>query len=169
MCFAEIFLGFPVVVAVHTLEEYMRYEEFVRASPVRLGKRFSTRRVFGGAGIVLTLGVGLLGCWDFFAGGGGSAEIARVAVFALLLNGVGHCVLSAWRRVWVPGTFSAIGLVLPYCVAAILRMRMEFGDSYWGLLGDAGLGVVAGPVAIFACVWIAYEALRLWGRIQRRT
>ena len=56
MSFVAFNLLFPIVVAVHNIDEYRGYTDFVRSYPSWLAKKL-TRRVLGWAAILLTLAV----------------------------------------------------------------------------------------------------------------
>lgn len=157
MTFVTLNLVFPIILAVHNLDEYSRYDEFVHASPVRLPDYLTERRVVRNAAILLTLAVAVLAVLTDISGSTVLITFSRVAIFSLLLNGISHCVASVKRRTVTPGTLSAVFLVLPYCAVAIFNMR----TSSVSMLGDAAIGALITPVAIVICLWLGYATARL--------
>jgi hypothetical protein len=93
--------------------------------------------------------------------------ISKIAIFALLLNALGHCILSLKRRELLPGTLSAVALVLPYSAVAIVIMRASLGDSFWSLFRDAMLGLILAPLAILSLLGISYGLSRLTADPQK--
>ena len=56
--------------------------------------------------------------------------MCKIAIFAMLLNAVTHCVMSLRRGRILPGTWSAALLVLPYSIVAIVFMRAVGGEIH---------------------------------------
>lgn len=154
MTFRILALLLPVFLAVHTLEEFSRYEAFVRQTPLRLPRRFITRAVMRNAAILLTLAVAVLGVLTCLRPSPLYIAIACIAILGLACNAAGHCILSIRRRAWVPGTVSAVVLVLPYSLIAIGTMRVVLGLSWVIVLCYAVLGAIAAPLAILLCTGI---------------
>ena len=146
----------PVVLALHNAEEFARYEEFTRVFPLRLVSEFGSRDVVRNALGLSVTGVGALSGLAFVWPGSFAARAARVTVFALFWNSVGHCVLSLKGRAWTPGSFSAVFLVLPYSAICIGLMRRESEASIRRFGLYALLGFVAGPVAIALFLSVGY-------------
>ena len=85
-----------------------------------------------------------------------------------MLNGIGHSILSVRRRRLLPGTLSAVTLVLPYSAIAIAVMRADLGDSAGSLLRSVAFGALAAPLAIAAFLWLGYGTDRLVARPEQR-
>ena len=156
MSFTALNLLFPVVLAVHNLEEYSRYDDFVRAFHARWPAKFTARPVMRDAAVLLTLAVAVLDGLTYFYKGAVLVALSETAIFALMLNGAGHCILSLKRRSLIPGTLSAVALVLPYSAIAVASMRTSRGDSIRSLLVYAVLGGLATPVAVALFLSISY-------------
>jgi uncharacterized membrane protein len=159
MSFAAFNLLFPIVVAIHNLDEYRGYEDFVRSYPAWLAEKL-TRRVLGWAAIFLTLAVTALAVATYFHQNDVLLIISKIAIIGLALNCLGHCILSLTRRALVPGTLSAAILVLPYSVIAVFMMRTDLRDSFLGLFGYAAIGAIVTPVAIGLFLWLGYFLAR---------
>lgn len=168
MTFAAFNLLFPVVLAIHNIDEYSRYEDFVRAYHSRLAQRITTRRIVRDAAIMLTLTVAMLAGLTYLYQSAFLMMISKIATFALMLNGVGHCALSLKRRTATPGTLSAAALVLPYSVIAVAIMRTGLGDSYSSLCNYAIYGALTIPLATLSFLWIGYGFTRLTAHTQKR-
>jgi hypothetical protein len=161
MTFAALNLLFPVVLAAHNADEYRRYEDFVREYHGRLSARLATRNVMRNAAILLPIVAAALAVPTYAWNPTALMTIARIAIFALMLNAIGHCALSVKRRSMLPGTVSAIALVLPYSLVCLFAMRTQLGDSWWFLLRCAALGAIATPITVFLFLWMAYGLSRL--------
>ena len=168
MTFTSLNLLFPVVLAIHNADEDAHYDDFVRAYHTPLVRRLATRPVVRTAAILLTLSVTVLSALTYTCRSAALLTIARIAIFAFLLNGVGHCVLSFKRRSLTSGTLSALALVLPYTALDIVTMRTDLGDSLWSLGHYAALGAVAAPLTILAFLSIGYGFSRLAARAHRQ-
>ena len=159
MTFAAFNLLLPIVVAIHNIDEYRGYTDFVRSYPAWLVEKL-TRRVIGWAAILLTLAVTALAVATYFYQKDVLLMASKIAIIGLALNCIGHCFLSLKRRALVPGTLSAAILVLPYSAIAVYMMRTDLRDSFIGLLGYAAFGVIATPLAIGAFLWMGYVLAR---------
>jgi hypothetical protein len=151
----------PLLVAVHNVDEYARYDDFVRAYHSRfLAKRVS-RPAIRYALIAVTLVVAVIAGLAYVHKGGIYVALCNVTIFALMENAIGHCVLSLKRRTLIPGTLSAAVLVLPYSIVAIVSMRADLATSYSSLLLFAASGAVAMPLFIVGFIWLGYGISRL--------
>ncbi len=168
MTFAAFNLLFPVLLAIHNLEEYSRCDEFIRVYPGRLAQRFTTRRVVRDAATLLTLAAAGISVLAYALRAEILIRISQVAIFALALNAIGHCVVSIRRRRFMPGTFSAITLVLPYSAVAIVMMHVGLGEPMAALVGWALLGGAALPIVIVLFLAMGYGLSRLF-RPRSRT
>jgi hypothetical protein len=155
MSFTAFNLLFPIVVAVHNLDEYCGYTDFVRSYPSWLAERL-TRKVLGRATILLTLAVTALAVATYFYQNDVLLAVSKIAIIGLALNCLGHCLLSLKRRALVPGVLSGAVLVLPYSVVAVSLMRTDFRDSLISFFGYAAVGAIATPVAIGTFLWMGY-------------
>ncbi len=154
-------LLFPLVLAIHNLDEYLRYEDFIRIYHPRLPAKLTTRTAVFWAATALTAFAALICIGAFISRSPTLMLIAKVSICALMLNAVSHCALSIKRRVLLPGTRSAGLLVLPYSVLALAVMRSHGGESAGDLLRYAALGAIAIPVAVacFLCIGYAIASI----------
>ena len=150
----------PLLVAVHNVDEYARYDDFVRAYHSRfLAKRVS-RPAMRNTLIAVTLFVAMI-AWLAYVHKGVYVALCNITILAFMENAIGHCVLSLKRRTLVPGTLSAAVLVLPYSIVAIASMRADLASSYSSLLLLAACGAVAMPLFIIGFIWLGYGISRL--------
>lgn len=163
MTFEAFLLLFPIVLAVHNWDEYAQFDEFVNVYHLPLPRKVRTRRVIGLAAISLTLVVAVLSAATYRYKSSGLLTISKVSVCGLMLNGLGHCVLSVRRGKMLPGTWSAVTLTLPYSAFALYLLRTRGGDSAGALLRCAGLGAVAALLAIPAFLSLGYFLARMLG------
>ncbi|MBV8275647.1 MAG: HXXEE domain-containing protein [Verrucomicrobia bacterium] len=159
MTFAVFNLLFPIVVAVHNIDEYRGYEEFVRSYPGWLAEKL-TRKVVGWAALLLTLAVTALALGTYFYQNDFLLMVSKIAIIGLALNCIGHCFLSLKRRALVPGTLSGAILVLPYSVIAVFMMRTDFRDSLLALFGYAAVGAIVVPIVIGSFLLMGYVVAR---------
>ena len=155
---ATLSLFYPVILGIHNAEEYLRYNDFVRAHRGRVTARLLARPVIRNAGVLLTLAATVLCVLVWLRGSDLLIEAFVVAVFALMLNAFGHVAMTLRQRAITPGTISAVALVLPYSVWVIVAFRTSTGASWMSLLGTAGLGLLAIPLAVTVFLLLGYSA-----------
>ena len=164
MTFVVLNLLFPVVLAIHNTEEYLRFDEFIGSYRSLLPERLTSRRVVRDAAILLTLAAAVV-CWLTYKHQTARLlAISKVAILALMLNGVSHCILSVRRRRLMPGTLSAVLLVLPYAALAIAKMHTDCGDSARSFVLLAACGAIAVPIAVAASLSCSYGLSRMLRR-----
>lgn len=168
MRFGTLILLLGLAAAVHNLEEWRGYEQFVKAYHQRLSLRLSNRRVFGFALILLSVILLVLGVVEWAEGPGWATMCSRVVVFALLVNAVGHCAQSLRKRQLVPGTVSALLLLIPLASIAIYVMRRENGDSETTLILSFLASLAVLPLAIYSSLWAGFAAHWLLAAITGR-
>ncbi len=66
----------------------------------------------------------------------------------------------------MPGTATAVGVVLPYSVWAIAAMRASFGVSSLAFLSYAVVGALLQPVVILLFLGISYGAVQVMRQVQ---
>jgi hypothetical protein len=151
MHFDTLMLFFPVILGVHNYDEARRLDEFTLTYHAGLRKRL-TRPVVLAALIVVTAASAAVALLTFLYGTPTLRVMARIAVFILFLNASGHVSMSVLRRNFVPGTVSAIALVLPFSSLAIYAMHADLGDPIRALALYAALGAAAMPIVILAAL-----------------
>lgn len=158
-----IALLLPVVLAVHNAEEFAQYDRFARTFQGRMPIALRTRTVGGGAMLLVTVAAAALARAARSKENGPARAAVKVAVFAVVWNALGHSVLSLRERALLPGTATALLVVLPYGVLAVHAMREQDGDSGRRLLFFALAGAVALPTVVLAAAALSYGALRITG------
>jgi len=151
----------PLLVAVHNVDEYARYDDFVRAHHSRFLAKQASRPAMRNALIAVTLFVAVIAGLAYVHRGGVYVVLCNITILAFMENAIGHCALSLKRRTLVPGTLSAAVLVLPYSIVAIASMRADLASSYSSLLLLAACGAFAMPLFIIGCIWLGYGISRL--------
>jgi len=151
----------PLLVAVHNVDEYARYDDFVRAYHSKfLAKRVS-RPAMRNAQIAVTLFVAAIAGLSYIHKGGIYVALCTITILAFMENAIGHCVLSLKRRTLIPGTISSAVLVLPYSIVAIASMRTDLVTSYSSLLLLGVCGGAAAPLFTIGFLWLGYGISRL--------
>jgi hypothetical protein len=159
MNFSTLMLLLAAATAAHNMEEWQGYTEWVTVYHSRLNARFKDRAVFRFALILLTvlvLAVALAHYWT-----GRATVLCKVIVFAILLNAIGHCIVSLYKRRIVPGAITALFLIIPLASAEIYVMVRVFADNFARLAAYAVLSLVLTPVAVYGSLWGGLGAKRL--------
>lgn len=164
--FPALYLVLPVVLAVHNVDEYRRYDEFVQVYQGRIPARFITRDVLRNALTLLTFIAAVISIVTYFFRTEVLISLSKIAVFALMLNAIGHCIQSLSKRRMTPGTLSAITLVLPYSIVAIMVMRSQLGDSVSSLLEFALLGAITIPLVSGIFIFSGYGLSRIANKLS---
>jgi hypothetical protein len=151
----------PFLVAVHNVDEYSRYDDFVRTYHSRFFPERVSRPALRNTLIVATVFVAVIAGLAYVHKGGVYVALCNITILTFMENAIGHCVLSLKRRTLVPGTLSAAVLVLPYSIIAIASMRADLAGSYWSLLLLAACGALAMPLFILGFHWLGYWISRL--------
>ena len=168
MALNVLVLLFPIVLAIHNLDEYLRYEEFVSAYQSRLPTRLTAQPAIFWAVTTLTAAVAFICVGAALSKSQALLLISKVSIYALMLNAVGHCLLSLKRRRWLPGTRSACILVLPYSLIALIVMRTGAGDSPALMLRYALLGAITIPLAVGGFLLVGYGIASLRVPVRSR-
>ncbi len=168
MRFGPLVLVLGIAAAVHSLEEWRGYEKFAQAYHTRLNVRLNNRRVFGVALIFLSIAVLVLGVLECAEGPGRTTMFSRIVVFALLVNALGHCAQSVRRRQLVPGTVSALFLIIPLASIALYSLRRDYGESEATLIVSFLASLAILPIAVYGSLWGAFVANSLLAAITGR-
>ena len=158
MRFGTLVLALGLAAGVHNLEEWRGYEKWVQAYHERLNVRLRNRRVFGFALIFLSVTVLVLGVLECVEGPGRTTICSRIVVFALLVNALGHCAKSLRTRQLVPGTVSALLLIIPLALIAISVMRRDYGDTEATLILSLLASLAVLPIAVYGSLWGGFVA-----------
>ncbi len=147
MNWRRLHLLYPVVLGLHNAEEYCRFDEFAGIYMEHLPERLKTRAVIRNAAVLMTCAAAAL---SFGASTGKSRALAgmlKTAILASAVNAVGHGFLSIRYKRWVPGTASALMLILPYALAVVAMLRIRRENSVASLLRLTLAGALAIPAA----------------------
>ncbi len=160
MTFRALNLCLPMVLAVHNAEEYLRYDAFLTSVPAGVMRKFVARRVLRNALLLLTASAALSSTATYIYDDKRLIILSRAAIFALLLNGLGHIAASLVRQRCEPGTVSAVLLILPYSAAAMVAMRVPRQDRPRFLLRYGVLGAATLFLASAGFLSISYGLVR---------
>ena len=155
MTFQTLALCFPIVLALHNADEYRHNPSFLQIHAPWLPARWIGPRNVRAAMVLLTLTAVALAVWNFIARTLALQMATEIAIAALALNAIGHCALSLLRKSLLPGTLSALLLVLPYSIAVgyILRSR---GESKQHLAEALLLGAIGLPLVTVLFLWLGH-------------
>jgi len=156
MTFGALMLMLALATVVHNIEEWRGYEEWIQVYHKRLSARRKDREVFRIVIIIFSAVVIGIGVMEYLTGPGRLTVAAKVVVFALLVNAVGHCGMSLYKRRIVPGTISAMLLIIPLAIAEIYVMHRDFGDSVRMMFYYLVAALAMLPVGVYAGCWAAF-------------
>jgi hypothetical protein len=162
MTFNALAVLFPIVLAIHNIDEYAGYEEFIATYHARLPNCFTDRASIFSAATALTITAALVCLAALKWQAPFLVQLVKISICALLLNAFGHCALALKKHKWLPGTRSAVVFVLPFGALSLILMRTSIGDSTADLLRYTILGAITIPVvvAVFLCVGFGISRLR---------
>lgn len=155
-------LLFPVVLGLHTWEEFRQRDAFVRRSAMRRWAALTDTPALAGAAVLMMLSAVVASLAAYAGVASAARAIVEVAVFALLFNALGHVASSLVRREAVPGTLSAVGLVLPYAIAAVVVLHIGQGQPLPTLLEYAAVGALGMPLAALVFLVLGYVLTLPW-------
>lgn len=161
MAFDVLLLLFPIVLAIHNIDEYERHEQFIAAYHSPLPAGLTTRPAIFWAAVTLTVAAAVLCLCALIWHNPAILLVAKVSMCALVLNAVCHCLLSLKGRKMLPGTWSACMLVLPYGVIAFMVMRTSLAESATTIFRYALIGAVTIPLAIVVFLLLGNGIARL--------
>jgi hypothetical protein len=162
--FPALYLGFPIVLGVHNLDERINAERQLANPQLRSHSSYFRGDVARFAMILLTVAFCLVALLNYTTHIKGVAIVAELSVFSLFFNAVGHILLSIKLRGWSPGARSATFLVLPYTMAAVIALTRGSGEAVLALWPLAVGGLIGLPAAVLITLAVAKGAHRLVSR-----
>ncbi len=146
----------PVVFILHNIEEYRSFEDFKAFYFKTIHVKLRHRKVFGFALLILTLLVSLICIANYLATNSFLGFATTIVAMSLLINGIQHSVCSCLARKLLPGTISAIFLLIPCSIVylAFLEKETQFGIS--SIISWSLVSVVSMFVSIHISLWIGY-------------
>lgn len=154
----------PLVLAAHNAEEYVQLPHFAQSSG--LPARLRSRPVVGSAMVLVTLGAAALAIAGCFTERPALLTAIRISIFALGWNALGHAALSLLQRTLIPGTRTAIVIILPYTAAAFVQA--ESRNSLGHLAALVLAGAAALPAIILVVAILAYALSRALDPVRHR-
>ncbi len=129
----------PVASLIHTAEEYWSFDEFRQAFLPSQDQKFQKRSVFAGALIIITLFIAAIALSNYLVGGKILQFLTTLIALALQLNAIQHLFLSSCKGKIVPGTLSAVLVVIPSCLLYLMQLKNEihyttFDIILWSIL-----------------------------------
>ena len=149
-------LFFPAVFILHNIEEYRSFEVFNAFYLKAINSKFRHRMVFLYALIILTVFVSGLCISNYLM----TSRILRFATtivsMSILTNGIQHCISSLWARKILPGTISAIFLLIPCSAVYLVFLEKETQFSVLDIVGWFIISMIVMVLSIRASLWIGY-------------
>jgi hypothetical protein len=149
-------LFLPVVFIVHNIEEYRSFEKFKTFYLKAINSKFRHRTVFLYALMILTIFVSGVCISNYLM----TSQILRFATtivaMSLLANGIQHCISSLWARKILPGTISAIFLLIPCSAIYLVFLEKETQFSILDIVGWFIVSMIVMFLSIRASLWIGY-------------
>ncbi len=129
----------PVAAIIHNAEEYVSFDKFRQSFLSKLDPKLQERRVFAWALLIITLFITVITVSNYFVGSAILQFLTTLIALALQLNAIQHLFLSFKTEKLVPGTISAVLVVMPACLLYLMQLKMEihytpFDIVIWSLL-----------------------------------
>lgn len=165
MSFCGAMFILAIAFVVHNFEEWLGFDHFREVFLGRLDTRLKDHFVFGAALVFLSaavLGVTLFECvFDMTL----VHCLSRISVLEIGLNALWHCGLSLYRRQLVPGTLSALFLLVPLAATATCLM-FHMGDTAFEFGLYVVISVLLLPVFVYSSLWAGYAAKWLLAKVR---
>lgn len=149
-------LFLSIVFIVHNIEEYRSFEDFKAFYLKAINSIFHHRTVFLYALIILTIFVSGLCISNYMLTSQALRFATTIVAMSLLTNGIGHCISSVLNRNILPGTISAIFLLIPCSVVYLVFLEKETLFGVFDILGWFLVSMIMMFLSIRASLWIGY-------------
>lgn len=157
----------PIIFALHNLEEYFYFENFTDNYFNLIGKKFKNRQVFLYAITLLTILVSGIAWLNYFFTSPLTKNLTVIILFSILINGMQHVFSSMLFKKILPGFFTAIFLIIPFCFYIIQHdFYILFTPRDLILYGI--YSILASFVSIYLSLWVGFfliKNLQLRGKI----
>jgi len=153
--------AYPLLLAaiflVHNLEEYIFFD---RIPKFRYAKKIFNRKSFLFSIVVLSLLVVFFSVWDYLSSNPIVRNVNIIVLFSLTINAIQHGLLSIRFRRVIPGTISALFLVLP--VSALYFMRLYELKSFdlWSFVEYLALSPAVMVILLLITLWFGNRLTR---------
>ncbi len=149
-------VALPLIFIIHNIEECMNFNDSVPTFFKIIGGHFYNRMIFTYAVTILSLVVVTASILNYLIVGQLVHVFAVIVVFSMLINGLQHVLGSIWQRKMVPGTWSSIFLIIPFCSLTFYSERFDVLQSIHHTLTYLLVSVVVMIVSIFLSFLIAF-------------
>lgn len=139
---------YPFVLAaifiLHNFEEWYFFDRLPKLGPF---KRFANRNSFLFAISLLTVLV-IVCSFPYFQ------KTHLIILLSLMINAIQHGVISIWYRRIIPGTFSALLLMLPFSTIYLIKLFSGTGLGLKMFIYNLFLSLIAMGIAIWTTLWL---------------
>ena len=145
---------------LHNIEEYRSFKDFKAFYLKKINEKLRHRKVFLYALILLTFFVSGICISNYLIASQTLQFATTLIAVSLFINGMQHCIFSVWTRKILPGTISAIFLLIPCSAIYLVFLEKEMP---FGLIDIATWSIVSAILmllAIHASLWIGYLFLK---------
>jgi hypothetical protein len=162
MNFNILFLILAFVFIVHNIEEWLKYEDLMRIAHKMAHKKVNPklidRFVFGTALIILSLVVFTISIIELILYPHFVMIFTKIIIFSVFFNAIWHCIVSILEKRLIPGTISALTLIIPISLLLIYMMFNDLGDTFFNLIIYIIFAMLVVPISIYTSLYIGYIA-----------
>lgn len=168
MSSGAVSLALAVAFIVHNLEEWSGYDRLVQMFPGTIDERLRDRTVFGYGLVFLSVTVVTVAALQWFDATQLASLFGLVIALALFFNALWHCAASLlWCEV-LPGTVSALLLILPLSSFEIWVACRDQGSSLLVVILQGVLALILLPIMILTSLWLGYAIKRTVERLSAK-
>ena len=144
MLLATVFL-------MHNLEEMIFFD---RMPKFRYAKKIFNRRSFLFSLTVLSILAIFFAVWGYLYRSPIVQNVNIVVLFSLTINAIQHGLLSIWYRRIIPGTLTALFLVLPVSALFFMKLYELKALTCWSFVGYLILSPTVMIASILITLWV---------------
>ena len=144
MLLATVFL-------LHNLEEMIFFD---RMPKFQYAKKIFNRGSFLFSIVVLSLLAIFFAVWGYLYRSPIVQNVNIIVLFSLTINAIQHGLLSIWYRRIIPGTWTALFLILPISALFFMKLYELKALSCWSFVGYLVLSPAVMIALILITLWI---------------
>lgn len=156
MCTKILGLFLPMAFILHNVEECRSFEEFKIFYLKKISPKLCHRIVFLYALIILTLLVSGICIANYWTASRALECATTIIAISLFVNAVQHIVSSYLARKMIPGTISAILLLIPCSLVYLFVLERETRFSIFDIVTWGIISIILTPLSIRLSLWIGY-------------
>lgn len=160
-------LFLPLIFILHNIEEFRSFAVFKEFYFKKINKKLKHKRVFFYSLVILTVFVSGICIGNYFASSQAVHLMTTLIAMAFLINGLQHCITSLWMHKVLPGTISALFLLIPSSVTYFILLEKETQFGILELISWILFSVIFMYLAIHASLWLGYLIFKQTKRLDK--